>query len=700
MTFKFLSFSVSSALILSHSVIAPALAQTNDTLEPNSNDIERIIVSSDFRQVTLDQLSASASILSAARIEQRQGQHIDALLGSIPNVNFASGASRGRFIQIRGIGERSQFSEPLNPSVSFTLDDIDLTGLFALATPFDIAQLEVLRGPQATEFGIGALAGAINMRGTAPGGVVDNQLLLSYASQQTWRVGIAAGGDLGKQTGYRASWVEQRSDGDIVNTFLNRDDTNNIHEQAGRLAFSSMLNAANELVVNYRYFNIDNGYDAFSLDNDRKTRSDEPGFDRNKTHAFSARLTTQMDSADVISILSVSDSDLGYGYDEDWTFDGFHPYGYSSFDAYFRDVSSKQIELRAVSNKPWQIAGLEVDWLLGTVYRDREESLLRDYTYAASDFTSEYSPSTFALYTRFDTQLSSRMGMQWGLRVERSSLHYSDNSGFKDDSNETLLGGKFALNYAIAGGLLYGSISRGYKTAGFNPDERVSENARLYEPEYNWNYEVGLKRSVLDGSGNLRIAIFYMDRENTQIADFDTLERDNGSTDFIDIIANADVGTNQGIEFESQWQLSDAWSVNVNLGYLEATFEGYQTSDGEFVNKQKQAQSPEWSANVLSSLAITNNVQWRIELDINDEYRFSDGHDVTSPGYALVDTSIEWQINEFDVQFWVKNLFDRTYYVRGFGGFSNDPRDGYETPVPYYQFGQQRQFGVTLNWQF
>ncbi len=144
------------------SASVPVLAQqANSTNNESVETIERIVVTADFRSTTLEQLASSATVLDQVRMMQRQPQHLDALLGAIPNVNVASGASRGRFVQIRGIGERSQFSEPLNPSVSFELDNIDLTGLFGLANPFDIAQVEVLRGPQATEFGVGALAGAM-----------------------------------------------------------------------------------------------------------------------------------------------------------------------------------------------------------------------------------------------------------------------------------------------------------------------------------------------------------------------------------------------------------------------------------------------------------------------------------------------------------------------------------------------------------
>jgi len=83
----------------------------NDTSKNTPPDIERVVVSGDFRQTTLDQLSASATILDQERLRSRQPSHIDSVLNSIPNVNFAAGASRGRFVQIRGIGAYQSFGK-------------------------------------------------------------------------------------------------------------------------------------------------------------------------------------------------------------------------------------------------------------------------------------------------------------------------------------------------------------------------------------------------------------------------------------------------------------------------------------------------------------------------------------------------------------------------------------------------------------
>ena len=94
----------------------------------------------------------------------------------IPNVNYSKGSSRARYFQIRGIGERGQFDEPLNSSVGLLIDGIELSGIGTVATLFDVKQIEVLRGPQGTLYGANALAGLINVVTNKPTDIFESNL--------------------------------------------------------------------------------------------------------------------------------------------------------------------------------------------------------------------------------------------------------------------------------------------------------------------------------------------------------------------------------------------------------------------------------------------------------------------------------------------------------------------------------------------
>ena len=689
-------------LSLLASSVAAYAQQTNvsNTSDSTPSDIERVIVSGDFRQTTLDQLSASATILDQERLRSRQPSHIDSVLNSIPNVNFAAGASRGRFVQIRGIGERSQFAEPINPSVSFIVDEFDFSGLAAAGLIFDTKQLEVYRGPQATLYGTGALAGAVKLSSNDVGSDAPDYVEARIGNKESYRIEGATGDDINTDWGYRVALVHNRSDGFVENTFLNRSDTANIDETALRFAVEGSVDERTTLALTYRWYDIDNGYDAFSLDNDNKTLSDEPGFDEHQTHAVSARSTTNTAAGDFILIATHASHNIAYGYDEDWTFTGFHPWGYTSFDAYFRDVETQTGEMRFVSSDSAALFDGMTDWTIGVFYKSTEEKLLRQYTYLDSDFASEYTPTTTAIYAQTESRLNENLVLVAGLRVENYDFDYADNNQLTRAFDTTMVGGKVALQYTQGDHFYYGSISRGYKGAGFNPDSRVNDNQRFFDEEYNWNYEIGVKGPLLTPDLIARAAIFYMDRKDTQVSDFDVITRDDGTAGFVDIIDNADLGTNKGAELELSWIASEAWQLDASVGYLSATFEGYTLADGTEVSEQRQAQSPKWTANLYSEYALTDNMLWRVDVDYKSEYRFSDGHDVTSPSTTLVNSEIVVLHGDWQTSLWVQNAFDREYYTRGFGGFSNDPRDEYAFDEPYYQIGNGRQFGVTVKYAF
>ncbi|GAA0857678.1 TonB-dependent receptor [Aliiglaciecola litoralis] len=680
-----------------YSCLFASLISVQPALANDINEIEKITVTSDFRANDIQNVTASVSVISDDVIEQRHAFNLQEILGLGANVNFASGASRGRFIQIRGIGERSQFAEPINPSIGLLVDDFDFSGIAGVASLFDVEQVEILRGPQATEFGAAGMGGTVKIKTQDADADQSSKFTATLAQQNTWNLGVAHGDALTDKLFYRVAVNQFKSDGFVYNQFLDRDDTNNLDELTARLKLKYVFSDNISWDLNYQYFDIDNGYDAFSLDNDGVTRSDEPGKDTQETHALGLKGQFLLSQGTLTASLNHTTSDLIYGYDEDWTHVGFHPFEYKSTDYYFRDRDMTSLDLRLLSNSQSLLFNNTTQWLIGAFVRNIDESLNREYTFASADFNSQYQPTNNALYAQTESQLSDSLSVSLGLRLDQYDIDYADSNGFAEQVNDTLVGGKAVLKYAIQSASIYTSISRGYKAGGFNPDERVTAQRRLFEPEYNWNYEVGIKGQGLNNDLSLRFALFYMDRENTQISDFDVQIRQDGTPDFIDIIANADVGTNKGLEFEADWQASDSLFLAVNYGYLDATFGRYQLADGTVIEKQQQAQAPKHTFNLSILGYLKDNLSLRVEADAKDNYRFSDGHNVESPLSVVVNAQMRFEWQQWTFSLWSKNLFDREVYVRGFGGFSNDPRDEYAFPEPYFQLGDGRQFGLTAS---
>ncbi|MCD8530267.1 MAG: TonB-dependent receptor plug domain-containing protein [Saccharospirillaceae bacterium] len=188
-------------------------------------------VQADFRKADVQQIPEAVTLVGSEQIEARSAQHLEQILSFAPNVNFASGASRGRYYQIRGIGERSQFVDPVNPSVGLVIDGIDMTGLGAAATLFDVQQVEILRGPQGTRFGANALAGMINIRSNDPTQNREGYISAEAGNYSSYGLGAALSGSLSDHLQGRIAVQGFESDGYIDNEFLNRDDTNNQDEK-------------------------------------------------------------------------------------------------------------------------------------------------------------------------------------------------------------------------------------------------------------------------------------------------------------------------------------------------------------------------------------------------------------------------------------------------------------------------------------
>ena len=89
--------------------------------------IDEVVVTADFTESRLMQRPGSVTVVDEGVIRDRAADHLEDVLALSPNVDYSSGASRARFVQIRGVGDLEQFVDPKHyPSVGITIDDIDL----------------------------------------------------------------------------------------------------------------------------------------------------------------------------------------------------------------------------------------------------------------------------------------------------------------------------------------------------------------------------------------------------------------------------------------------------------------------------------------------------------------------------------------------------------------------------------------------
>ncbi|MCX2982354.1 TonB-dependent receptor [Halieaceae bacterium IMCC14734] len=682
------------------------------TGDVGANELPEIVVTAQFRDTNLMQEANSTSVIGAELIQQRAAQHLDEVINLAPNVNFSGGSNRARFFQVRGVGDRSQFQAPLNPSVGVILDGVDFSGMGGLGTLFDIEQVEILRGPQGTLHGANALAGLINIRSAAPTAEFENYIEAGIADYQTWNLGAASSGPLGDSLLYRVAAHQFRSDGFTDNQFLQREDTQSRDELTlrGKLRW---LADAHTVDLGLNHIDINNGYDGFSLDNVRDTLSDEPGQDDQKSSSASVLVASTFNAFDNEVLLTVANTRSDYGYDEDWVYEGFHPFGYSSFDRYQRERDSYSAQWRLHSNDSSKLFANSTDWTAGAYYLSNDEDLNRFNSYGNTRFDSRYETATLALFGQLDISFTEALKLTLGLRWEDRDTDYKDSSQVNSDTEKSLWGGRIALEYQTNDQTLaYASIARGYRANGVNPDilstlNEISDPEVLnllsgvseYDEESLINYEVGLKARLLENRLETRLAMFYMDREDQQVRGSFVVQRPGGSSDFIDFTDNAAQGNNYGMELEVDWLLSDALRLWGSLGLLETEYEDYINAQGDDLAGREQAQAPAYQYTLGARYSFSGGLYLQADLEGKDSFYFSDRHEVRASAYDLLNASVGYQARNWTLTLWGRNLTDEDIFVRGFGGFGNDPRKDYAVE-PYYQYGAPRQVGLSASYTF
>jgi|MEHZ01.5.fsa_nt_MEHZ011385232.1_33 outer membrane receptor protein involved in Fe transport len=692
--------------------------------------IEDIIIQAEFRPINLMETPNSISLISADDISNRSANFLTDVLGSTPNLNYSSGASRGRFFQIRGIGERSQFVDPLNPGVGLMIDGIDYSTLGAAATLFDINQVEVLRGPQGTLFGANALAGLINITSNDPSenpeviltaGIGD--ISGNEGAADSSNLGLILSGPLSDSINGRLAIQNNKSDGFVENVFLGRDDTQNIDELTARGKLNWLVSDVLDISITAIKLDIDNGYDSFTLDNQRETISDEPGTDALDSFALSSLAKLELSGTlDLEVLLSTAQSDSEYSFDEDWVnlglCGGADPadcYWYSSFDEYLRDTSTDTLDLRLISELPPNGIG----WILGLYGKSQNADLTRNYKYSdpftpesTTAFSSGYKSHNTAVYGEITLPTATTATqLRIGMRVENFNSDYSDSLAQSTDTDETLVGGHATYEVKILNQhFAYIRVARGYKTGGVN----VAQGAIIpleYKTESLLNYEFGLK-STLDSGLNSQLSFFYQDRRDAQVKQsFVDCPAGGGGCSFEDFVDNAAEAHSFGMEAEVYLSVNDRLNLSASLGLMKTEFDEYlslshinaEEIGGAVIpydmSGEPLAQSPEYQFSLSADYSLSDNLGLWVSVDSKDQFRFSNRHFAKSEAYTLLNARLMWNASDdIELSLWGRNLTNEDFTTRGFGSFGNDPRDGY-TPDNYFQFGEPREVGLSVKYR-
>jgi len=730
---KFVKSSLAIAVLttLSSPVLATDTSVDNQTADKTNielNTIEKITVTSSFKKQSLAQTPASIAVVTEQQILEQGNQHFEDLLSSVANLNFSGGTSRPKYLQIRGVGERSEYRGAPNSSVGFIIDDIDLSGLGMAANMFDVQQVEVLRGPQGTRFGANALAGLIYIQSNEATDVAEYGLRTSIGDDQLRNLAGFASGPLSNKLNYRVSIEQHQQNGFRDNNYLNKDDTNGIDELSGKLKLTYQANEDLRIDFALLFADMDNGFDAWTLDNNGfKTLTDKPGVDNQKSSGGSFKVNyLGWQALELTSISSFTSTKHQHAYDGDWAnptywadkncTDYYDENGNGEYDDQIpcvydylwskkadRDVISQ--EFRINSTQESKLFNGTTDWLMGVYLSELDEGNDLDSSYNGwpdEVVDSKYQANNYAVFSQFDSSLDDAYQLSLGLRFERRTSEYSDSLSESFKPQENMWGGHIALSKTLSADHdAYIRIARGYKAGGFNmglPTE-LSE-FKEFETETLVNYELGFDSRLLDNDINLRFALFYMDRQDQQVNA--SQQNPEKPQRFIIYTANAASSSSVGAELDFFWQINPSLSVYSAIGYLDASYDDYGYFDkygSEIdISGRQLAHAPEFTYSFGSTYRGDNGLFLNINASGKSSFYFSDSHDEKANSSYLVNARIGYEFSDWSIYVWARNLSDEKVATRGFY-FGNEPDIDWASKK-YQRYGAPRHLGLTLDYQF
>jgi len=654
--------------------------------------IDEITVTADFRERSLSDVPFSVSVLDTKFIDETAVQHFEELVNFVPNMNWSGDGHRARYFQIRGVGELEQYQGAPNPSIGFLIDDIDFSGIGTIATLFDIESVEVLRGAQGSRYGANALGGLIYMRSVAPSSERDGRIFLTLGDDEARSIGVAAGGALNanETATFRISAQNYQSNGFRNNTFLNREDTNGRDETTlrGRLRFSASESLEARLSI--LYAKIDDGYDAFALDNSYTMLSDKPGKDAQESFGASLRFDwTLPESLTATSITSFADSDIDFSFDADWgNTDSWAPFTYDFVSLSDRARKTVAQEFRLGSDR-WMagVYALKLNDDVLTVDQGEYFDPISNWGDSLdSRFSSDYEATSVALFGQYDLEITDVTRLSSGIRIGHRSTDYSDSAGLIAGPSETMWGGELSLSHTISDSVnIYASLSKGFKAGGFNLGV-VPAGRRNFGTENMVTIETGIKAKLQGGRLLLDAAVFHYHRGDQQVRTSEQLVPGDPAS-FVFFTDNVGEGKASGFEMELHWFAADDWEFYSNVGLLDARLD----------SGRRMAHAPAFT--LAAGLVYRNpdGFYARLDATAKDEFFFDVSHDQKSEPFELVNTRIGYEGETWQVSLWAKNLLDKEYAVRGFY-FGNEPPDFPNTL--YTRLGDPRQTGITVEKRF
>ena len=687
---------------------AAAQVQEAPPVAPQATQVDEIVVTARRREESLREVPVAVTALSAERLEQTGAADITVLQQQSPNatVQIARGSNSTLISFIRGVGQQ----DPLwgfEPGVGLYVDDVYIARpQGAVLDIFDIERIEVLRGPQGTLYGRNTIGGAIKyvtsriapepeLAVRAAVGSYDQQDLIVTGSAplgEMLRVGAAVASYQRDGFGTNLTTGAEHYDKDVLAARVSVELAPS-SDLFFRLAFDHVKDNSNPRHGHREVAGALPGSDI--LPGVFDTRSGIG--DDNSVETTGLSFTGEWTINDLITFKSITAWRDGHT-DTVIDFDGT-PNPTLDIPAYYSDDQITQEFQLLFNGSRWQgVAGV---YYLDGHAEGAFDTVLGNFglTIGNGGFVDTES---YAVFADFSIDLSDRLRLAVGARyTEDEKTGYVNRATYLGVGRTPLTGGpaaapilqntlytntrsfsqftpRVSLSYDLSDDLTgYASYSQGFKSGGFDMRGDASatpDTVDGYDPETVDSYELGLKGYAFNRRLSFSSALFYADYQDQQV----TTQVPAGAT-IASFVDNVGASTIYGAELEGSLWLSDSFTANFAVGWLEASFDEfirYNLATGQYedISDLVVAQNaPEWSGYLGltwtgqafgGGLAITPSVSYRGDFN---QFEFPNPL-LDQDGYALVDLSVVWTSpdDRWTLGLHGKNLTDEEYRIGGY----------------------------------
>ena len=612
-------------------------------------------------------------------------------------------------ITVRGVGTFA-FSIGVEPSVAVVVDDVPIGFQPRAFTDLsDLAQIEVLRGPQSTLYGKSASAGLINITTLPP----TDTLTASVTALATGdgEIGGTAtfSGPLGEHAGFRSSWNYDNFGGNVTNDF-NGNDVNGRRTLSSRNKLVWDVTDALNVALGYDYVNghTTTGRPFFALAADANLRGTyapsvfAPGItaDADNTHVLN-NYTTGTDYTDNAGSVKVAYDFGGPTLMSITAYDG-----YKMFDRLDQDESAlPQLDNRQFgtfsshqTTQEFRLLSASDErfrYTLGLFYADVDyaRNFGRGPFYSLAAWFASSTSKQYAGYGQIEYDLLPRTTMILGGRAsyEKIGYNFSDflaNKTFSGSDSDNFGTYKAGLQQQVTDDImLFVTTASGHKgetydlSTGFNAVRAAGGPVR---PETSTDYELGARMQFLDRYLTLNTTLFDTRYKDFQAQGIETLS--DGSTNYR--LTNVGRLHTRGVELESTYRASADLSLGASATYLDAEITDFpfaqcypnqtlaQGCTGTAVKSQDLAGArpplaPKWKfagnfnyTHPLGSSGLLGVVTGSYTYQSEVNYALSQDPLTVQDGYGIVNFSIgvREESGRWEVMGFVNNAFDKQYY--------------------------------------